>query len=82
MKANRDVPAKGRVDTVNRNENTTEKPTTDTNPKLRLVLQAEDQSTPIQLERRGNDIFFVTPIGEVIAAFVQTGASNLNVAVA
>ena len=48
-----------------------------TDGALHIILASDDSSEPIRLERRGGDVFFVNEVGDIIAALVQMGTSNL-----
>ena len=56
-------------------------PSKNRKPSLQLRLEAGD-GAEVSLVRQGNDILFVSPLGEVLAALVQMGVSQLSVAVA
>jgi hypothetical protein len=54
--------------------------TKDRTPAVHIQLDPGHHSE-VSLVRSGHDIFFVSPLGEVLAALVQTGRPQLNISV-
>ena len=42
-------------------------------PRVRVVVEGDANSQSLELVRRGQDIFFLTPEAEVVAALVRVG---------